>query len=126
MRGNVLQSGFLAAGSDHVPDNVLRDATAPYLSQPGNGSKDFSFAQAGGSCPLVQSDLDPCGDGHSADVAAFADQIHHGPVALAHLNVVEVQANQFRSAKTTTEQHGQHRVIPLGTHTVARCELEYC
>jgi hypothetical protein len=28
MRSNVLQSRFLAAGSDHVPDNILRNAIA--------------------------------------------------------------------------------------------------
>ena len=59
MRGNVLQSGFLAAGSDHVPDNVLRDTITPHLSQSGDGSKDFAVANTGGACPLVQCSLDP-------------------------------------------------------------------
>jgi hypothetical protein len=125
MRGNVLQSGFLAAGSDHVPDNVLRDATAPYLSQPGDGSKDFPFAQASGSCPLVQSGLDPCRNGNRANVAAFADQINHCPVPLAHLNVVELQTNQFRSSKAATEQHGQHCVVALSTHGISPRMFEH-
>lgn len=46
--GNVLQPGALATASDHIPDNILRDASAPYLSQSGNGSKDFALADPGG------------------------------------------------------------------------------
>ena len=42
---NVLQSSFLAAGSDYAPDNVLGDATTPHLSQSGHGSKDFPLMQ---------------------------------------------------------------------------------
>jgi hypothetical protein len=58
-------------------------------------------------------------------MATFANQINHGPVSLAHLDVVQFQANQFRSAKTTTKQHGQHRVIALGAHIVTASVLEY-
>lgn len=57
--------------------------------------------------------------------ATFAYQINYGPMALTHLNVVELQADEFRSAKAATEQHGQHGVIALGTHTVTKSRLEY-
>jgi len=73
MRGNVLQSGILAAGSDHVPHNVLRDTIAPHLSQSGDRSKDFAVTDPSGACPLVQGGLDPRWNGHRANVAAFAD-----------------------------------------------------
>ena len=43
VRCNVLQAGSLAAGSDHVPDNVLREAAAPHLSLSGDRSKDFAL-----------------------------------------------------------------------------------
>jgi len=46
VRCNMLQSHSFAAGLDHVPHNVLRDTFAPYLSGPGNGSKDFAFRDA--------------------------------------------------------------------------------
>ena len=52
-------------------------------------------------------------------MASFADQIHHSPVSLAHLDVVQLQANQFRPAKSTPEQHSQHGVIALLAHAVA-------
>jgi hypothetical protein len=52
-------------------------------------------------------------------VATLANQIHHGPVALAHLDVVEVQPNQFRPAKATPKQHSQHGVIALRSHGVS-------
>ena len=125
MGRNIFQACSLAAGSDHVPDNVLRDATAPYLSQSGDGSKDFALANSSGSYPLVESGLDPVRNGHGPNVAAFANQINHGPVSLAHLNVVQLQANQFRPSKAKTEQHGQHRIIALGAHTVTTSMLEY-
>src|SRR5215472_5292008 len=81
---NVFQANFLAAGSDHVPDNVLGETTPPHLSKSGDGSKDLPLAHPSSSCPLVQSGLDPRRNGHRANVATFADQINHGPVSLAH------------------------------------------
>ena len=125
MRRNVLQSGSLATSSDHVPDNILRDAVTPHLAQSGDRSKDFAIADPSGACPLVQGSFDPRRNGHRANVATFADQINHRPMALTHLDVVELQANEFRSAKTTTEEHGQHGVIALGTHTITTSTLEY-
>ncbi|MGC1161691.1 MAG: hypothetical protein WA881_06225, partial [Candidatus Sulfotelmatobacter sp.] len=41
----------------------------------------------------------PVRNRHRANVAAFANQINNGPVSLAHLDVVQIQANQFRPAK---------------------------
>lgn len=125
VRCNVLQACFLAAGSDHVPDNVLGDATAPHLSQAGDGSKDFAPAHPSSPCPLVESGFDPVRNGHGPNVATFANQINHGPVPLAHLDVVELQANQFRPAKATTKQHGEHRVIALRAHSVTTSALEH-
>ena len=125
MRGDVLQASFLAACSDHVPDNVLREAATPHLSQSGDRSKDFALTDPSGSCPLVESGFDPCGNGHRADVATLANQINHGPVSLAHLDVVQFQTDQFRPAKPTTKQHGQHRVVALGALTVTTSSLEY-
>jgi hypothetical protein len=43
MRGNMLQARSLAAGLDDVPHHILRDAFPPYLSRPGDGSKDPSL-----------------------------------------------------------------------------------
>jgi hypothetical protein len=125
VRCNVLQACFLAAGPDYVPDHVLGDATAPHLSQSGDRSKDFAFPHISGSCPLVESSFDPVRNGNGPNVATFADQVDNGPVSLAHLNVVELQAHQFRPAKTTTKQHGQHRVIALRAHAVTIGALQY-
>lgn len=121
----MLQARFLTAGSDYVPDNVLGETTPPHFSKSSDGSKDLPLAHLRSSCPLAQSRLDPCGNGHCANVATFANQINHGPVSLAHLDVVELQAHQFRSAKTTTEQHGQHRVVAFCPHAVSPRMLEY-
>jgi len=113
VRGNMLQARSLAAGSDHVPDNVLRDATTPDLSQPGDRSKDSALTDPGGSCPVVESGFDPVRNGHGPNVATFVDQINHSPVSVAHLDVVQLQANQFRPSKATTEQQGLHGVVAL-------------
>ena len=42
VRRNMLQACSLAAGPDHVPDNVLREAAAPHLSPSGDWSEDFA------------------------------------------------------------------------------------
>ena len=125
MRCNVLQACSLAAGSDHVPHNVLREAATPHLSSSGDRSKDFALTNPSGSRPLIESGFHPVRNGHRANVATFANQINHGPVALAHLDVVQLQTDQFRPAKATTEQHGQHRIIALGAHRVSLRMLEH-
>ena len=90
MRRNVLQASFLAAGSDHVPDNILRNAATPDLPQSRDRPKDFAFRDIGCSCPLVESGFDPCGNGYRTDVSTFSNQINYGPVSLAHLEVVQL------------------------------------
>src|SRR5215469_13997387 len=122
---NMFQACSLAAGSDHVPDHVLRDATAPHLSQSGDRSKDSALTNPSGSCPLVERVFDPDRNGHRPNVATFANQINHGPVSLTHLDVVQLQTDQLRSSKATAKQHSQHRVVALGTHAVTTCSLEY-
>ena len=125
VRCYVRQAGSLAAGSDHVPDNVLREAAAPHLSPSGDRSKDFALTNSGGSCPLIESGFHPVRNGHRANVATFTNQINHGPVSLAHLDVIQLQTDQFRPAKATTEQHGQHRIIALSPHRVSPRMLEH-
>jgi len=53
MRCNMFQARSLAAGLDYVPNDILRDAFPPYLSRPGDGSKDPSLRNPGGSGPLI-------------------------------------------------------------------------
>src|SRR6516165_1848131 len=122
---NMFHACSLAAGSDHVPDNVLRDAMAPHLSQSGDRSKDFALTNPSGLRPLIEGGFHPVRNGHGPYVATFANQINYRPVPLAHLDVVQLQANEFRPAKTTTKQHGQHRVIALRPHAVTISPLEY-
>ena len=73
VRCNVLQACSLAAGSDHVPDNVLREAAAPHLSPSGDRSKDFALTNPSGSCPLIKSGFHPVRNGHRANVATFTN-----------------------------------------------------
>lgn len=93
MRCDVLQAGSLAAGSDHVPDNVLRDALGPYLSFPRHRSEDFALTNACDSNPLVERGFHACRDGNSTNVPALANEIDHGPMSLPHLDVVQVQTD---------------------------------
>jgi hypothetical protein len=89
MRRNVLQACSLAAGSDHVPDDVLREAAAPHLSPSGDRSKDFALTNPSGSCPLIESGFHPVRNGHRADVSTLADQVHYRPVPLTHLDLIQ-------------------------------------
>ena len=98
---------------------------APNLSRPGNGSKDPSLPNTGCSCPLIEGYFDPFWNRHGADVATLTNEIHHCPVPLAHLDFIQLQAHKFRSAKTRTEQHGQHRVVALRSHAIPTSTLEY-
>jgi hypothetical protein len=88
VRGNALQAHPLATASDYVPDHILGDAAAPHFSLPCDRSEDFAFPNPSGSCPMIESGFYPVRNGHGANVATFANQIHYGPVSLAHLNVV--------------------------------------
>ncbi len=97
---------------------------APNLSRPGNGSKDPSLPNTGCSCPLIEGYFDPFWNRHGADVATLTNEIHHCPVPLAHLDFIQLQAHKFRSAKTTTEQHGQHRVVALRSHAIPTQETK--
>ena len=58
-------------------------------------------------------------------MATFANQINNATVSLAHLDCVQLQTDQFRPAKATTGQHGQHRIIALGDHSAFRLMLEH-
>src|SRR5690242_5246787 len=107
------QTCLFGAGSDYIPNHVLRDASAPYLSCPGYCSKDFACLNARRSYPEVERCLCPVRDGHSPDVAILSDQIHNRPMPLTHLDIVELQPDQFGSTQTTTEQDRQHRVVSL-------------
>ena len=122
---NVLQPGSLAASLDHIPHDILRDAFPPHLSRPGDGSKDPSLRDPGCCRPLIERRLYPFWDGHCTDVATLDDQIHGCPVTLTHLDLIQLQADQFRSAEATTKQHGQHGAVPLGTHAIATSVLQY-
>ena len=93
VRCNVLQACSLAAGSDHIPDNILREAAAPHLPPAGDRSKDFACTNPSGSCPLIESGFYPVRNGHGADVATFSNQINNSPVSLAHLDVVQLQTD---------------------------------
>ena len=125
MRRNMLQASSLAAGFDDVPHHILRDAFPPYLSRPGDGSKDPSLRNPGCSGPLIECRFYPFWNGHRADVAALADQVHHCPVTLTHLDFVQLQPDQLGSPKATPKKQGQHRVVAFSTHAIPTSTLEH-
>src|SRR2546425_9576657 len=90
MRRNMLQARSLAATLDYVPHDILRDAFSPHLSRPGNGSKDPSLRDSGCYRPLIKRGFDPLRNGDGANVATLADQVHHCPVTLTHLDLVQL------------------------------------
>jgi len=126
MRCDMLQARSLAASLDYVPHDILRDAFSPHFSRSGNPSKDPSLCDPGCHRPLIECRFDPFWNGHGANVATLADQVYHRPVSLAHLDVVQLQADQFRPAKATAKQHGQHRVVALGSHAIATRMFQHC
>jgi hypothetical protein len=95
MRRNMLQARSLAATLDHVPHDILRDAFSPYLSHPGDGSKDSSLRDPRCCRPLIERRFNPLGNWHRSNVAALADQVHYRPMPLAHLDFIQLQAHKF-------------------------------
>jgi len=98
MRSDMLQAHSLTAGLDYVPHNILRDAFPPYLSRPGDGSKDPSLPDAGCGRPLIERGFNPQWNGDGADMSSLANQVHDCPVALPHLHLIQFQADQLRSS----------------------------
>ncbi len=125
MRCNMLQTSSLATTFDYIPHDILRDAFPPHLSRSGNPPKDPSLCDSGCHCPLIERRFDPFRDRHGADVATLADEVHYCPVPLTHLDLIQFQANKFRSAKTTTKQQSQHGIVALGSHAISARTLEY-
>src|SRR5436305_14547386 len=103
MRCNVLQCCSLATASHHVPDDVLRDASAPDLSTSRNCPKDPSLCNPGCRSPLIECLFCPKRNRNRTNVTALADQIDNRPVALARLNVVHLQPGQLGAPETATE-----------------------
>jgi hypothetical protein len=73
---------------------------------------------------MIERSLDPSRNGHSADVAALADQVYDCPVSLAHLDLIYLQAHQLRSAKATTKKHRQHGIVSFSSRAVTRRTLQ--
>src|SRR5207302_7222983 len=92
VRRDVLQARPRAARLYHVPDNILRDATAPDLSFPGNCSEDFALRDIRSACPVVESGFDPARNRHGANVTTLPNEINHGPVPPPHLDLITLQA----------------------------------
>jgi hypothetical protein len=46
-------------------------------------------------------------------------------MSLPGFDVIGLQPGKFRSSQTTTEKHGQHRIVPFGTKRFAPCSPQY-
>jgi len=116
MRGNMLQACSLAAGLDYVPHDILRDALPPHLSRPGDGSEYPSLRDPGRHRPLIKRCFNPSWNRDGPNVTALADQIHHCPVPLAHLDFIQPQAHKFPS-----ENHNQTTCPALRSRAWLAC-----
>jgi len=91
----VLQPNSFAASLHHIPDDVLRDSLPPHLARTGNRTKHFPLRHTRCVGPLVEGRLNPSGNGHSSNVPALADQVHHRPVPLSNLDFAQFQTDEF-------------------------------
>ena len=73
VRGDMFQARPLAAAPYHVPDDILRYASSPYLAGSCDRSEDSSFRNPCRQHPLIERGLHPLRNRHRADVAALAD-----------------------------------------------------
>src|SRR5712692_836087 len=84
VRCNMLQARFLAAASDYVPHNILRDAFAPHRSRPGDGSKNPPLRDASGHRPLIERGFDPL---WKVVAAALLALVHADPCDSVHARI---------------------------------------
>ena len=100
-----LDSGLFGAGFDDVPDNPLRHAVTPGFSRTADAPEQAAIGYFSRSQPRINSGLDPLGYRHGANMSAFADSVHDGPVVLAPLKVQQIKLSGFPAAQPTTQQN---------------------
>ena len=108
-----VDSGSFGAILDDVPHDPLRYACSPGLARPANTPEQASSAYAGGLAPGVNGRLHPIGNRYCADVTAFADQVHDGPVILPPLNTRELQLCSLSTAQPAAQQNPKQGAIPF-------------
>jgi hypothetical protein len=95
-----LDTDDFGGGFNHAPDRPIAQLLSrdtPYL---GYRPEQPSGTMPSGSRPDVHQELDPHGDGHSANVATFAGQIGYHPAAPVLLNILFGERGQFDPAQS--------------------------
>ena len=87
---DVFQARSPTAGPHHVPHDILRDSSTPYLSRLCHTAEDLSLGDPGCGGPLIERHFHPFWNRHGADVSTLPDQVHHRPVPLAHLDLIQL------------------------------------
>ena len=85
MRCNLGKAKFLRVLFHHMPDYSFRYAITPVFASLTDTPEQSSGRNSGCSYPKIDGPFDPFGNRHGSNVAAFADQIHYGPMFLALL-----------------------------------------
>jgi hypothetical protein len=83
----------------HVPNDVLRDSLAPRRPMPANGAEDSTRTHLCQISPSIDCILDPSRHRNSADMTAFADQVHNGPMSLPNLSIFNCQRRELGAAQ---------------------------
>jgi hypothetical protein len=89
----MVQPRSFAAIPYHVPHQVLGDTLAPHLASLADGAKYPSVLDLCCQGPEIERLFRPLRYWHRANVSALADQVHDGPVVLAGLDLVSLQAD---------------------------------
>jgi len=108
---------------DHAPHRPIAQFLSHDAPTFGDSLEQSSGTMAGGSRPSVHQELDPHGDGHRANAAAFAAEIGDHPAAFALLNILYGERGQLsptqhlgvadRVTPTELTNHGRDGLLKM-------------
>jgi hypothetical protein len=95
-----LDTDGFGGGFNHAPDRSIAQFLPHDTPFIGNRTEQSFRTMPGGSRPSVHQELDPQGNGYSANAITFAGQIGDHPEAPALLNILFGERGQFDPAQS--------------------------
>src|ERR1039458_6287877 len=90
--GRELLNTCLLCGVLHdMPDHLFRNPVSPDRARTIHTPEQAPVRNGRGLGPFIQSRFDPIRDRNRSDVSTLANQIHHGPMLLALLEITHLE-----------------------------------
>src|ERR1017187_8331754 len=96
-----------------MPDHLFCDPVSPDCARTIHTSEQPPLPNGRGLSPCVQNRFDPIGDRDGTNMPPLANQIHHGPVLLALLDITNLEFGYLSPTQAASEQYCQNCSITL-------------